>query len=174
MIKLRQIDEYRWEIPREGKMRTRGLIFASKEMIPKIMEERAWSRWPTSPPCRASSAPPWPCRTSTGATASPSAGWRPSRWRMASSPPAGWATTSTAGCACCARNLSGRDVEGRIEDLVNAAFQQHPCGVGSRRKDLKLDHAHLEEVLRQGAGWAVKQGLRQRLPTWSTSRPRAD
>src|SRR4030067_418368 len=40
-IKLRQIDEYRWEIPREGKMRTRGLIFASKEMLPKIQDDQS-------------------------------------------------------------------------------------------------------------------------------------
>ena len=41
MVKLRQIDEYRWEIPREGKMRTRGLIFASKEMLPEIQGDQS-------------------------------------------------------------------------------------------------------------------------------------
>ena len=41
MIKLRQIDEYRWEIPREGKMRTRGLIFCSKEMLPVLQEDQS-------------------------------------------------------------------------------------------------------------------------------------
>ena len=41
MIKLRQIDEYRWEIPREGKMRTRGLIFCSKEMLPVLQADQS-------------------------------------------------------------------------------------------------------------------------------------
>src|SRR3989339_206173 len=41
MIKLRQIDPYRWEIPREGKMRTRGLIFCSKEMLPVVQEDQS-------------------------------------------------------------------------------------------------------------------------------------
>ena len=41
MVKLRQIDEYRWEIPREGKMRTRGLIFCSREMLPFIQEDQS-------------------------------------------------------------------------------------------------------------------------------------
>src|SRR4030043_1114495 len=40
-VKLRQVDEYRWEIPREGKMRTRGLIFASQKMIAKIQEDQS-------------------------------------------------------------------------------------------------------------------------------------
>ena len=41
MITLRQIDEYRWEIPREGKMRTRGLIYSRKEMLPVIQEDQS-------------------------------------------------------------------------------------------------------------------------------------
>ena len=41
MIKLRQIDDYRWEIPREGKMRTRGLVFCSREMLPSIQEDQS-------------------------------------------------------------------------------------------------------------------------------------
>jgi tRNA-splicing ligase RtcB len=40
-IELRQVDEYRWEIPRRGKMRTRGLIFASKEMLSKIQQDQS-------------------------------------------------------------------------------------------------------------------------------------
>src|SRR5208282_243203 len=40
-MKLRQVDEYRWEIPREGKMRTRGLVFASAAMIAKIREDQS-------------------------------------------------------------------------------------------------------------------------------------
>ena len=41
MIKLRQIDDYRWEIPREGKMRTRGLVFSSREMLPSIQADQS-------------------------------------------------------------------------------------------------------------------------------------
>jgi RNA-splicing ligase RtcB len=55
-------------------------------------------------------------------------------------------------------NLKRPDVERRIEDLVNLLFRNIPSGVGSRRKDLKLRDATLFEVMRQGAGWAVKNG----------------
>ena len=40
-MKLRQIDEYRWEVPQEGKMRTRGVVYASRQMVPKIQEDRS-------------------------------------------------------------------------------------------------------------------------------------
>ncbi|MCX6696666.1 MAG: RtcB family protein, partial [Methanoregula sp.] len=56
-------------------------------------------------------------------------------------------------------NLLRADVQGSIEDLVNAFFRHIPSGVGSRRKDLKLSGPTLKEVMRHGAGWAVKNGF---------------
>ena len=35
-MKIQKVDEFRWRIPREGKMRVPGLIFASEEMIADI------------------------------------------------------------------------------------------------------------------------------------------
>ena len=40
-IKLEKIDEYRFRIPREGKMRTEGLVFVSEEMLPEISEDQS-------------------------------------------------------------------------------------------------------------------------------------
>jgi tRNA-splicing ligase RtcB len=55
-------------------------------------------------------------------------------------------------------NLQRPEVEPRIEDLVNALFSNIPSGLGSRRKDFKLTVPTLHEVMRYGAGWAVKNG----------------
>jgi tRNA-splicing ligase RtcB len=59
-------------------------------------------------------------------------------------------------------SLKRLEVERHIEDLVNLLFRNIPSGLGSRRKDLKLRDATLFEVLRQGAGWAVKNGYGSR------------
>ena len=40
-IKLEKIDEYRFRIPREGKMRTEGLVFVSEEMLPEISKDQS-------------------------------------------------------------------------------------------------------------------------------------
>jgi len=55
-------------------------------------------------------------------------------------------------------NLQRSQVECCIEELVNVLFANIPSGVGSRRKELKLALPALKEVMRQGAGWAVKNG----------------
>ncbi len=54
--------------------------------------------------------------------------------------------------------LSRKEIEGRIEDLVEALFVNIPSGVGSRRKDLKLKRDEQRQVLRKGARWAVERG----------------
>jgi tRNA-splicing ligase RtcB (3'-phosphate/5'-hydroxy nucleic acid ligase) len=40
-IKIEKMDDYRFRIPREGKMRTEGLIFSSEEMLPDIRQDQS-------------------------------------------------------------------------------------------------------------------------------------
>ena len=40
-IKIQKIDDYRWRIPREGKMRTDGIIYAKEEMFDKIRQDQS-------------------------------------------------------------------------------------------------------------------------------------
>ncbi len=55
--------------------------------------------------------------------------------------------------------LSAGDAEGRLRDLVEALFRNIPTGVGSHRKDFKLDARTIDKVLAGGAEWAVKNGF---------------
>ena len=43
-IKIEKIDDYRFRIPREGKMRTDGLIFTSETMLPDSDKTKAFNR----------------------------------------------------------------------------------------------------------------------------------
>ena len=55
--------------------------------------------------------------------------------------------------------LERKEVRGHIRKLVETLFRNIPCGVGSKRKDLRLSKAELKKVLVKGVGWAVKQGF---------------
>jgi tRNA-splicing ligase RtcB len=55
--------------------------------------------------------------------------------------------------------LSRRDIQGRIRELVEALFVNIPSGVGSHRKDLKLNREEERRVLKKGARWAVEKGF---------------
>ncbi len=54
--------------------------------------------------------------------------------------------------------LSRTEIRGRVRELVEALFVNIPSGVGSRRKDLKLNREEQRKVLRKGARWAVERG----------------
>jgi tRNA-splicing ligase RtcB len=55
--------------------------------------------------------------------------------------------------------LSRSDIQGRIKELVEALFINIPSGVGSHRKDLKLNREEERRVLKKGAKWAVERGF---------------
>jgi len=55
--------------------------------------------------------------------------------------------------------LERGEVTGQIRKLVDALFNNIPSGVGSKRKDLRLSHSELRQVLLKGAAWAVGQGF---------------
>lgn len=55
--------------------------------------------------------------------------------------------------------LSRTDIQGRIKELVEVLFTNIPSGVGSHRKDLKLNREEERRVLKKGARWAVEKGF---------------
>jgi tRNA-splicing ligase RtcB len=157
-IKLRQVDEYRWEIPPEGKMRARGLIFASREMLPKIQEDQSLQQVAnvaTLPGIvGASLAMPdihWGYGFPIGGVAA-------FDLEEGIVSPGGVGYDINCGVRLLRTNLEREEVSSRIEELVNTLFGNIPSGVGSRRKDLKLTVPTLKEVMRLGSAWAVKNG----------------
>ena len=40
-IKVEKVDEWRWRIPREGNMRTEGLVYADEKMMEVILKDRS-------------------------------------------------------------------------------------------------------------------------------------
>jgi len=55
--------------------------------------------------------------------------------------------------------LSANDTDGRLREIVDALFRVIPTGVGSHRKDFRLDAPGMKKVLRDGARWAVHSGF---------------
>ena len=43
-IKIQKIDEWRWRIPREGTMRTEGLVYADEKMMKDIGTDQSLSQ----------------------------------------------------------------------------------------------------------------------------------
>jgi tRNA-splicing ligase RtcB len=159
MVKLRQLDEYRWEIPREGKMRTRGLIFSSKEMLPAIQEDQSLQQVAnvaTLPgivgPSLAMPDIHWGYGFAIGGVAA-------FDLEEGVVSPGGVGYDINCGVRLLRTRLNREQMAGHLEDLVNTLFTNIPSGVGSRRKDFKLSGATLKKALKDGARWAVQEGF---------------
>jgi len=158
-IKLRQVDEYRWEIPREGKMRTRGLIFASQEMLPKIREDRSLEQVANVATLPGIVGPSMAMPDIHWGYGFPIGGVAAFDLEEGVVSPGGVGYDINCGVRLLRTNLERQAVEPRMEDLVNVLFSNIPSGVGSRRKDLKLTMPTLKQVMRLGSAWAVKNGF---------------
>jgi tRNA-splicing ligase RtcB len=151
MLKLRQIDDYRWEIPREGKMRTRGLVFCSREMLPSIQEDQSLQQVAN-------------VATLPGIVG-PSMAMPDIHWGYGFDPvdgivsPGGVGYDINCGVRLLRTKLQREQVTCCMAELVNTLFNNIPSGVGSRRKDFKLTGSTFKKVLKDGARWAVKDGF---------------
>ncbi len=64
---------------------------------------------------------------------------------------------SNCGVRLLRSDLTPKDVNPRLKDLINALFNNIPCGVGSSG-DIRVSDKEEEEIFLKGAGWAVKKG----------------
>lgn len=143
-------------------MRTRGLVYCSAEMIAELKQDQSLQQVAnvaTLPGIVGSSlAMPdihWGYGFPIGGVAA---------FDLAEGvvSPGGVGYDINCGVRLLRTNLSRSDIAGRVRELVDVLFYNIPSGVGSRRRDLKLNTATLHEVLRQGAAWAVKNGFGER------------
>ncbi len=154
--KLRKISPYKWEIPKHGKMRVPGIVFASEEVI-KDVEDGALQQVANAATLpgivKASMAMP-DIHYGYGL---PIGGVIATDWYEGIVSPGGVGFDINCGVRLIRSNLTLKDIEPRKEKLLNALFRKIPTGVGSTGK-LRLSHSELREVLANGSGWAVRKG----------------
>ena len=158
-IPIQRIDACRWRIPREGAMRTDGLVFASERMIPVLEREQALQQV-----CNVATLP----GIVGPAIAMPDIHWGygfPIGGVAAFDPdegivsPGGVGYDINCGVRLLRSALSSDEVRPRLAQLADALFRNVPSGVGSERRDLRLSAAEERRALTDGARWAVHRGF---------------
>ncbi|ADR35749.1 protein of unknown function UPF0027 [Oceanithermus profundus DSM 14977] len=156
-----QEDRYTFRIPRKGKMRADAVFFASKRILAHLESEGYASlvqlmNVATLPgivePALAMPDIHWGYGFPIGGVAAfdPAAGGVVS--------PGGVGFDINCGVRLLASGLERRDLEPRKAWLADRLYERVPAGVGSKRRDVKLNRRSLARVLEEGAGWVVRQG----------------
>ncbi len=158
-VKIQKIDNFRWRIPREGDMRTDGLIFASEAMMKDLRHDQALEQVrnvATLPgivgPSLAMPDIHWGYGFPIGGVAAFDA-------KEGVVSPGGVGYDINCGVRLLRSELKAAQIRPMLEDLANSLFRNVPSGIGSHRRDFKLTLAEERRVLEQGAAWAVQQGF---------------
>lgn len=156
---LKEIAPYIWMIPQDYKpqMRVRGIIYASKELIHHIIQDRApeqVANVATLPGIvQASYAMPdihWGYGFPIGGVAAMD-------MEEGVVSPGGIGFDINCGVRMIRTDLTRKDIEPYLDTLLDRLYQNVPSGVGSKGK-IRLSTPQLREVMMKGARWAVEQG----------------
>ncbi|MFQ5823160.1 MAG: RtcB family protein [bacterium] len=156
-IKMRQVTDFLWEIPKEGKMRVPALIYATDKMIDAIRSDNA--------PEQAANVAHLPGIVKFS-LAMPDIHWGygfPIGGVAAFDinkgviSPGGVGYDINCGVRLMTSKLSRQEIQPKIKELVTSLFQHVPTGVGARGK-LRVTQEVEKKVILEGAVWAVKNG----------------
>jgi tRNA-splicing ligase RtcB len=157
-MKIKQIDDFRWELSRSGKMRVPGLVFADRSMMMGRQQNEPLKQVANVAQLpgivKASLAMPdmhWGYGFPIGGVAA-------FDWEEGVISPGGVGYDINCGVRLATTALSEKDVEPYLEALVNALFREIPSGVGSAGS-VRLTVKEEKRVLREGSAWAVRQGF---------------
>jgi tRNA-splicing ligase RtcB len=158
-IALRQLDQWRWLVPRKSdqRMRTDGLIFADETLIADLRDDltlKQVANVATLPGIVGKSLAMPDAHAGYGFPIGGVAAFDMDEGVIS---PGGVGYDINCGVRLLRTDLSVPDVQGKLEDLAQAIFNAVPSGVG-KSGAFNLSTTDLRAVLSDGARWPVKQG----------------
>ncbi|MFC1820098.1 RtcB family protein [Thermodesulfobacteriota bacterium] len=159
-IKLQQIDDNRWLIPKTGDMRVPGLIFSNHKLIKEVQKDQSLvqvANVATLPGIvKQSLAMPdihWGYGFPIGGVAA-------FNMKDGVVSPGGVGYDINCGCRLMTTSLKASEIRPYIKELIFALFKNIPVGVGSKGA-VHLSKKDEANVALEGASWAVKKGFGQ-------------
>ena len=158
-MKLEKMTDCSWRIPREGEMRTDGVVFADEGLLEKIRQDKSLDQVANVaclPGIVGFSIGMPDIHWGYGFPIGGVAGFDLDEGVIS---PGGVGYDINCGVRLLSTSLHVDEIRSRIADLVRALFRNIPSGVGSGRKDLRLGRDEAARMAAQGARWAVKEGF---------------
>ena len=159
-MKLKQLDEFRWLIPRQGKMRVDGLILADETLMRDIRGDEAVKQVANVAQLpgivgRSIGMPDihWGYGFAIGGVAA----FDPGEGGIIS--PGGVGYDINCGVRLLRSNVHVDDLRPRLSRLMDRIFESIPAGVGRGYRTFVRTEKEVRRILEEGAGWAVKEGF---------------
>ncbi len=157
-IRLEQIDEHRWLIPRKGEMLVPGIVFSNENLIGSLGRDQSLAQVANVAMLpgilKASLAMPdihWGYGFPIGGVAA-------FDWDEGIVSPGGVGYDINCGCRLLATSLQADRVLPVMKDLIIAIYSGIPAGIGSTGA-VRLSRSDAAGVAVEGAAWAVRRGF---------------
>lgn len=157
-IKLEKINDFKWRIPAEGRMRTDGIIYASDKLMELIAKDnslRQVANVATLPGIVGNSMAMPDIHWGYGFPIGGVAAFEEDGGIVS---PGGVGYDINCGVKMLTTNLKMQDVKQNLDEILDALFSAVPCGVGSRSRSLSLSSSQMDSVLMEGAAAAAGMG----------------
>lgn len=159
-VPLERMDEYIWRIPKyKPGMRVPGVVFTNKDLLEKMQTDRTLQQ------CTNVAHLPGIYKYSITLPDGhegygfPIGGVAATDFDEGVISPGGVGYDINCGVRLLTTNLSEQDIRPKLAELANTIFDNVPCGLGSRRKDLKVTAHDLDRLVVEGVQWVIDQGL---------------
>lgn len=154
---LTKINDYLWEIPRQGEMRVPGRIFASEKLVQEMDEKvrEQVSNVAMLPGIQIASMAMPDAHWGYGFPIGGVAAFDPDEGGVISMGGVGF--DISCGVRTMKTGMTRETVMPKLQNLVDQLYNRVPAGVGSEGL-ISLSSTQLDEVLVGGAEWAVKKG----------------
>jgi tRNA-splicing ligase RtcB (3'-phosphate/5'-hydroxy nucleic acid ligase) len=159
-LELEQVDDFRWRLPRQGKMRVEGLVYADRSPMEQIRGDQSLQQV-ANVAClpgivgRSIAMPDihWGYGFPIGGVAA----FDPAEGGVVS--PGGVGYDIICGVRLLRSSLTEADIRPRLAALMNQIMRDVPAGVGAHYKRFALTEEEVGAVLVGGAAWAVEKGF---------------
>jgi tRNA-splicing ligase RtcB len=158
-MKLRQVNDFLWEIPREGKMKVPGRVYLAPQQMATVREDKSLEQVINVAHLPGivgySLAMPdihWGYGFPIGGVAAVDA-------ETGAVSPGGVGYDINCGCRVVTTRLLASELTPHLSRVVARLFSAIPTGVGASKAIPKLGAKDLRRVLGEGAAWAIDRGF---------------
>ena len=159
VVKLKQVGDFAWEIPREGGMKVPGRVYLAPAQIDKVRADKALEQV-----CNVAHLPGivgyslampdihWGYGFPIGGVAAVDA-------EHGAISPGGVGYDINCGVRVVTTQLNAGEVRSHMSRIVGRLFEAIPTGVGASKSIAKLDSKQMRKLLARGASWAIDRGF---------------
>ncbi len=156
-MELKKINDFTWKIEKEGKMLVPVKIFSSDKLIEKMKEDETFKQAQNTAMLPGILKEMIVCSDGHMGYGLPIGGVAAFDIDKGVITPGGVGFDINCSVRLLATNLKLKDIENKKKEIIEALFRDVPSGVGEKGR-IKLTKDELDEVLKEGAKWAVKKG----------------